>query len=109
MKTVPIRKSFFSNITDVCLITLDKSTGKLVSINAVYMERLKQRGINASDIYVEKSVSNMLDEELIGKKNVFIHVISGRTSFKDACDLMRILSDYDVNVVGVDFIECYVR
>ncbi len=98
-------KCSFSKTKDICIIVLADYNEKISSIVSEQSAILNSKGIKVKEIFIQDSISDISDEQFLGINNVFIHVISGKTSYSNALDLTKKLSEYDVEICGTDFIE----
>ena len=69
------------------------------------MEVLNNQGIEAKNVNISWDIADMKDSDILNLGPVFVQVISGKTTFKSMLDLRDKLNEYNVKIVGTEYIE----
>ncbi len=106
MATDLATKLTFMDISEVEIITLSDVSDKLsvATVNKI-KNTLENKGVSVKMLFVSKSVSDMNDEEFLNCNKVFVQVVSGQTTYADARDLVCKAAEYNIDIIGTDFIE----
>ncbi|SCZ81190.1 hypothetical protein [Pseudobutyrivibrio xylanivorans] len=66
---------------------------------------LNEQGIKVNTLKIEGNVADLKDSDFLSISPVFIQVNSGKTTYKVLSDLKNKLEEYDVKVIGTEFVE----
>ena len=93
------------NIGSFKLISLGKMSENAEKLANKQIKALSGRNINASIIKIEGPVTSVGDAELSGAENVIILMLGDITKWKDIGELCKRLAEYNVNIIGSEFIQ----
>lgn len=98
-------KLSFAEVEGISFLTLGQAGQRVREITGQQVELLKQKKIGCEVIEVQAPVSAMSDADFAGKKKVFLQIIKGETTYAMLSELCDKLSEYKVELVGMEFIE----
>lgn len=99
------QKVLHENCKRITLLTLGSADEKYQGILNTLSEKLNAYGVAADIVMIEKYISEKPDSEYAKMKAVFAQVISHKTSFEMALELLDKLDEYNVNLIGTEFVE----
>ena len=95
----------FNDKTDVQLIVCGNGNDKTNTILTAQKSSLEKQGNNVNIVQLDKSISEMYDSEFSKMSTVFLQVISGETTYDMLRELSAKLREYNVDIVGSEFIQ----
>ncbi|MBP3260751.1 hypothetical protein [Pseudobutyrivibrio sp.] len=95
----------FDEKSGIHLVVCGEGTEKTDAILAAQKSKLEAQGKTVSIIKLDKPVSEMYDSEFSKMNNVFLQVISGQTTYNMIRELCTKLKEYNVDIIGSEFIE----
>lgn len=66
---------------------------------------LESKGIDVNVVKVSRDVADMKDSDFLNFGPVFVQVISGKTTYKALIDIRNKLSEYNLRLIGTEFVE----
>ena len=93
------------SLSSFTLIPIGKLSANAEKLAKEQIKDLSKRKIDASMYKVEGPAVNVSDHDLSGMQNVILVMLGDVTGWKDLGDLYGRLTEYDVNIIGSEFIQ----
>lgn len=100
-----VTKLKFDGEQMVYIFTLGHSSQNVSAISNCQEKILKNSQIDCEIIKIEDSVADMYDADFANKKKAFLQILKGRTTYCMLKELMVKLQAYNIELIGMEFID----
>ena len=98
-------KLAFDETGKITMMVLGESSQRAREISRRQAEILGNSKISCEILEIKAPVSEMSDADFAGRKKVFLQILKGRTTYAMLSELCDKLSEYKVELAGMEFID----
>lgn len=91
--------------SDITFITLGTPNDTATTIRDSQIDSLMASGLNVSTVLIEGGLEAVPDSVFTDMKAAFLVLLSGTTNWKDIAELAKRLRQYNIEILGSEFIE----
>ena len=95
----------FSDKKAYTLITLGKLSERAKALNEDQLKFMKDKGITVRTLDIDKGPASVEDSVIAGLDSVVIELIGNKTKWMDLIQLYSKLKEYNIDIVGSQFID----